>query len=73
MANSFSKGYFPSQVASDSEKATIDYGLKVAKAIEDEWFKRDNSGYRFSSHQNSFHKLRSVSYTHLTLPTKRIV
>jgi len=58
MANSFSKGFFPSQVASDSEKATIDYGLKVAKAIEDEWFKRDNSGYRFSSHQNSFHKLR---------------
>ena len=58
MANSFSKGYFPSQVASDKEKSTIEYGLKVAKAIEDEWFKRDNSGYRFSSHQNSFHKLR---------------
>jgi multidrug efflux pump subunit AcrA (membrane-fusion protein) len=58
MANSFSKGYFPSQVASDQEKVSLEYGLKVAKAIEDEWFKRDNSGYRFSSHQNSFDKLR---------------
>ena len=58
MANSFSKGFFPSQVASDQEKVSYEYGLQVAKAIEDEWFKRDNSGYRFSSHQDDFHKLR---------------
>jgi hypothetical protein len=32
------KGYFPSQVVSDLEKASYDYGLKVAKAIEYEWF-----------------------------------
>ena len=33
--------YFPSQVVSDIEKMSYDYGLKVAKAIEEEWFKKD--------------------------------
>ena len=58
MAESVIKGNFPSQVASDLEKVTKEYGLRVGKAIEDEWFKRDDSAYRFSSHQSSFHKLR---------------
>ena len=31
---------FPNQNATDEEKATIEYGLKVAKAIEGEWFKK---------------------------------
>jgi hypothetical protein len=39
MAESVVKSYFPSQVASDLEKMSEDYGLKVAKAIEGEWFK----------------------------------
>ena len=58
MAESVIKDYFPSQVASDKEKVSEEYGLKVGKAIEDEWFKRDNASYRFASHQDSFHKLR---------------
>ena len=57
MAESVIKDYFPSQVASDKEKVSEEYGLKVGKAIEDEWFKRDNASYRFASHQDSFHKL----------------
>ena len=28
---------FPSQIVSDLEKSSADYGLKVAKAIENEW------------------------------------
>ena len=36
------KGYFPSQVVSDAEKASYDYGLKVARAIEHDWV--DTSG-----------------------------
>ena len=32
---------FPSQVVPDAEKATYEYGLRVAKAIEDEWFRND--------------------------------
>ena len=29
--------YFPSQVVSDAEKRSYEYGLKVAKASEHEW------------------------------------
>ena len=50
--------YFPSQVVSDIEKMSFDYGLKVAKAIEEEWFKKDNSRNRYVSNKNDFHKLR---------------
>ena len=55
--------YFPSQVVSDQEKATKEYGLKVARAIEHEWFS-DNQGnlggkYGMHSHnQKSYHSLR---------------
>ena len=38
MAESVVNTYFPSQTVSDSEKQSGDYGLKVAKAIEAEWF-----------------------------------
>jgi len=50
--------YFPSQVVSDIEKMSYDYGLKVAKAIEEEWFKKDNSRNRYVANKNDFHKLR---------------
>ncbi len=38
MAESVLKNFFPSQVVSDVEKISYEYGLKVAKAIEKEWF-----------------------------------
>ena len=52
------KSYFPSQVVSDIEKMSYDYGLKVAKAIEAEWFYTDGGSNRYRSNQNDFHKLR---------------
>jgi len=58
MAESITKQYFPSQVAPDIEKVSQEYGLKVAKAIESEWFVRDGVTYRFANNQDSFHKLR---------------
>jgi hypothetical protein len=58
MAESVSKSYFPSQVASDKEKLSAEYGLKVGKAIEDEWFKMDTGTTRYKSNQHSFHRLR---------------
>ena len=58
MAESVTSNYFPSQVASDLEKQSKEYGLKVGKAIEYEWFKRDSGTNRFASNQNNFHKLR---------------
>ena len=53
-----SKGYFPSQTVSDAEKISYDYGLKVAKAIEQEWFNDDRNMNRYRSNQNNFHSLR---------------
>ncbi len=63
MSNSITTGnYFPSQVVSDAEKLSYDYGLKIAKAIESEWFKDDNSRYvsnnRYSNNHHEFHNLR---------------
>ncbi len=58
MAEPVVKSYFPSQVASDLEKITPEYGLKVAKAIEHEWFKRDSGTNRYYNNQNTFHRRR---------------
>ena len=58
MAESVTSHYFPSQVVSDIEKASEEYGLKIGKAIEYEWFNRDSGTNRFASNQNTFHKLR---------------
>ena len=48
---------FPSQVVSDLEKSSFDYGLKIAKAIESEWFSKSTNN-KFTSYQNNFHNLR---------------
>ena len=48
---------FPSQVVSDIEKSSREYGLKIARAIENEWFDNGNNG-RYFSNINDFHKLR---------------
>jgi len=31
---------FPNQFAPDEEKASLEYGLRVGRAIESEWFSR---------------------------------
>ena len=50
---------FPDQVVSDEEKATIEYGLQVSRAIEQEWFNYGGSGSnRYASNWNNFHNLR---------------
>ena len=58
MAESGIKSYFPSQTVSDAEKLSYDYGLKVGKAIEQEWFNNDRSTGKYRSNQNNFHNLR---------------
>ena len=52
---------FPSQVVPDEEKNSWEYGLKVAQAIEGEWFRGDRglgNGGRFGSNWQWFHDLR---------------
>ena len=59
MATNVVKSYFPSQVVSDKEKTSEEYGLKVAKAIEQEWFNKNNGGNnKYTTNLNNFHKLR---------------
>jgi len=60
MAESVVKSYFPSQAVSDTEKMTSEYGLKVARAIEQEWFSSDRGSRagRHISTKNDFHNLR---------------
>ncbi len=58
MAESVVKSYFPSQVVSDSEKNSNEYGLKVAKAIQHEWFHVDRGSNKYRTNHNNFHKLR---------------
>ena len=53
-----SKSYFPSQTVSDAEKLSYEYGLKVGKAIETEWFNNDRNLNRYRSNYNNFHNLR---------------
>jgi len=50
---------FPSQVVSDAEKASLEYGSQVAMAIEYEWFGQGRtSGNRYLTNWNQFHQLR---------------
>ena len=53
-----SNSYFPSQTVSDAEKISYDYGLKVAKAIEQEWFNDSYNNNRYRNNMNNFHNLR---------------
>jgi hypothetical protein len=58
MAESVVTSYFPSQIASDAEKMSKDYGNTIGRAIENEWFSSDNGNSRFKSNQATFHNLR---------------
>jgi len=58
MAHSISKDLFPSQVVSDLEKISMEYGLKVGQAIESEWLDTESGSNRFKSNETSYHRLR---------------
>jgi len=49
---------FPRQDVSDEEKSSIDYGEKIAKAINQEWFNNEYSVSKYMSSSNEFHRLR---------------
>ena len=50
---------FPDQVVPDEEKATIEYGLQVSRAIEQEWFSFGGStSNRFNLNYKTFNMLR---------------
>jgi len=49
---------FPRQDVSDLEKDSMEYGQKVAEAINSEWFNNEASLYKYVSNVNNFHRLR---------------
>ena len=52
---------FPDQVVPDAEKATLDYGLAVGRAIEGEWFRNYRYGTNmpgYAVNYNQYHTLR---------------
>ena len=50
---------FPSQVVSDADKASEEYGLQVSRAIEQEWFGKSRANNnRYASNWGNFHQLR---------------
>ena len=54
-----SNSSFPSQIVSNDEKASWEYGSQVAQAIEYEWFDQGRAGgNRYLTNWNNFHQLR---------------
>jgi len=49
---------FPSQLASDAQKASDDFGLQVGQAIQYEWFRKDGNSCRYYGQWRDFHRLR---------------
>lgn len=58
MSKQLPRGIFPSQAVSDAEKASLQYGLEVAKAIEGEWFRRDSGSVKYYANRDNYHRLR---------------
>ncbi len=57
-----SNSAFPSQVVSDADKASQEYGSQVAMAIEYEWFDQGRTnGNRYLTNWNNFHNLRQYA------------
>ena len=49
---------FPSQLATDAEKASDAFGLQVGQAIQYEWFRKDGNNCRYYGQWQDFRRLR---------------
>ena len=49
---------FPSQMATDAEKASDSFGLQIGQAIQYEWFRKDGNSCRYYSQWRDFRRLR---------------
>lgn len=58
MAKGVVNSFFPSQVVSDKEKMSEEYGRQIGRAITNEWFDSNSGTTRYKSNQNTFHALR---------------
>ena len=49
---------FPNQFATDKEKESEEYGLRIGQAIQYEWFRKDGRSCRFYNQWSDYHRLR---------------
>jgi len=49
---------FPTQLATDAEKASAEFGLKVGQSIQWEWFAKTGNNCRYYSQWIDFHRIR---------------
>ena len=49
---------FPSQLVTDAEKASQEFGLQIGQAIQYEWFRKDGSSCRYYSQWRDFRRVR---------------
>jgi len=49
---------FPSQLITDAEKASKEFGLQVGQSIQWEWFRKDGSSCRYYSQWRDFRRVR---------------
>jgi len=49
---------FPSHAVLQEVKESPEYGKQVGRAIENEWFSKQNNGYKFFNQRTSFNELR---------------
>ena len=49
---------FPTQLATDAEKASQEFGLKVGQSIMWEWFAKTGNNCRYYSQWIDFHRIR---------------
>ncbi len=52
---------FPNQFATDKEKESFEYGLKIGQSIQYEWFRKDGQSCRFYNQWSDYHRLRLYS------------
>ena len=49
---------FPSQLVTDAEKASQEFGLQIGQSIQYEWFRKDGSSCRYYSQWRDFRRVR---------------
>ena len=49
---------FPSQLVTDAEKASQEFGLQIGQGIQYEWFRKDGSSCRYYSQWRDFRRVR---------------
>ena len=58
---------FPSQLATDAEKASPQFGLQVGQAIQYEWFRKDGNNCRYYSQSRANRSVKFCSVINIEL------